>query len=74
MSHSLIFFGRAGKKIVEEHEKGALYFEYNILAHQFIAHLRSVHRARPDIMDANGIKGKVLVKVADPLARPLMPL
>ena len=63
------------KKTKVETDKGALYYEYNFLAHQFIAHLRRVHPSRPAIlMDVIGIEEKVLVKAADPLAKPPMPL
>ena len=63
------------KKPKRETEKGALYEDYSLLVHQFIAHLRRVHPSRPAIMmKVDGFEDKVEVKAADPLAPHPMPL
>ncbi len=63
------------KKPRRETEKGALYEDYSLLVHQFIAHLRRVHPSRPAIMmKVEGFDDKVSVKAADPLAAHPMPL
>ncbi len=63
------------KKPRRETEKGALFEDYSLMVHQFIAHLRRVHPERPDIMmKVEGFSDKVSVKAADPLAALPMPL
>ena len=52
-----------------------MWHEYDFLVHQFVAHLRSVHSTnRATMMEINPNAGKVLVKAADPLAKPGIPL
>ena len=65
---------RQQKKVKRETEKGALWHEYDLPAHQYIAHLRRVHHSNLDIMMEVSGKGKVLVKAANPLAEPGIPL
>ena len=65
---------RQQKRVKRETEKGALWHEYDLLAHQYIAHLRRVHHSNCDIMMEVSGKGKVLVKAANPLAEPGIPL
>ena len=63
------------KKPKRETEKGALYEDYNLLVHQFIAHLRRIHPSKPSIMmKVEGFEDKVEVMAADPLAPHPMPL
>jgi len=67
--------GAVRKKHRRETEKGALYEDYSLLVHQFIAHLRRVHPSRPAIMmKVDGFEDKVEVKAADPLAPHKIPL
>ncbi len=66
---------RKPKKPRRETEKGALFEDYSLLAHQFIAHLRRVHPSKPSItMKVEGFPDRVSVKTADPLAELPMPL
>ena len=63
------------KKPRRETEKGALFEDYSLLVHQFIAHLRRIHPSKPSIMmKVEGFEDKVEVKAADPLAPHPMPL
>ena len=63
------------KKPRRETDKGALYEDYSLLVHQFIAHLRRIHPSKPSIMmKVEGFEDKVEVKAADPLAPHPMPL
>ena len=63
------------KKPKRETEKGALYEDYDLLVHQFIAHLRRIHPSKPSIMmKVEGFEDKVEVMAADPLAPHPMPL
>ncbi len=63
------------KKPRRETEKGALFEDYSLLVHQFIAHLRRVHPSRPAIMmKVEGFSDMVSVKAADPLAALPKPL
>jgi hypothetical protein len=60
-------------KVVEE--TGVMFNEYDWKCHQFIAHLRRAHPTNPPTMMAlEGFEGQVLVKAADPLAKPCIPL
>jgi hypothetical protein len=62
---------REHKKLRTATEKGALWHEYDFLVHQFVAHLHRFHTAIKGIMmEIIPNTGKVLVKVADPLAKP----
>ena len=63
------------KKPRRETEKGALYEDYNLLVHQFIAHLRRIHPSKPSIMmKVAGFDDKVEVMAANPLAVLPLPL
>ena len=63
------------KKPRRETDKGALYEDYSLLVHQFIAHLRRIHPSRPSVMaKVEGFPDRVEVKAADPLAALPMPL
>ena len=60
-------------KVVED--TGVMFNDYDWKCHQFIAHLRRVHPANPPVTIAlEGFEGKELVKAADPLAKPGIPL
>ena len=63
------------KKTRRETDKGALYEDYSLLVHQFIAHLRRIHPSKPSVMaKVDGFDDRVEVKAADPLAVLPMPL
>ena len=55
-------------------DKGALYHAYDLKTHQFIAHIRRVHPLNKDIEMEVEKKGRVVVKAANPLAAPGVPL
>jgi hypothetical protein len=60
-------------KVVED--TGVMFNDYDWKCHQFLAHLRRVHPANPPVMIAlEGFEDKQLVKAADPLAKPGIPL
>ncbi len=63
------------KRMKVAEDTGVMFNEYDWKCHQFIAHLRRVHPANPPTtMAVEGFEGKVLVKAADPLAKPGIPL
>ncbi len=52
-----------------------MWYEYDFLGHQYVAHLRRVHPNNEAIMmDVVPGEDKLLVKAADPLARPWIQL
>ena len=55
-------------------DKSALYHAYDLRTHQFIAHIRRVHPRNKDIEMEVEHKGRVVVKAANPLAAPGVPL
>ena len=57
-----------------ETDKSALYHAYDLRTHQFIAHIRRVHPLNKDIEKEVEMKGRVVVKAANPLAAPGVPL
>jgi hypothetical protein len=66
---------REPKKLRTATEKGALWHEYDFLVHQFVSHLHHVHPVNKAIMmKIIPNTSKVLVKAADPLAKPEIPL
>ncbi len=63
------------KRVNVVQDTGCLYSEYDWYCHQFIAHLRRVHAGNPPIkMAVAGFEAQQLVKAADPLAKPGIPL
>ncbi len=65
----LSFRGKPKKRA--DTDKGALYHEYDIRVHQFIAHIQLVHLLKKDLEMDVEIKGKIVVKAANPLAAPI---
>jgi len=61
-----------------ETSKGALYYKYDPLVHQFITHIRRVQPSQPPIELAVKVpgQGKQMMKVdgCNPLAKPHVPL
>ena len=57
-----------------ETDKGALFHEYDLLTHQFIAHIRRIHPKNKEIVLEVAGKGKIAVKAANPLAAEGAPL
>ena len=57
------------KRARSETDKGALFHEYDLLTHQFIAHIRRIHPGNNPIECVAG-KCKMAVNAADPLDAP----
>ena len=65
---------RRTKRMRAETDKGALYHEYDLLTHQFIAHFRRIHPKNKTIEKEVAGMGKIPVQAANPLAPPGVPL
>ena len=65
---------RRTKRARAETDKGALYHEYDLHTHQFIAHFRRIHPKNKPIEKEVAGMGKIPVQAANPLAPPGVPL
>ena len=65
---------RRTKRARAETDKGALFHEYDLLTHQFIAHFRRIHPKNKPIEKEVAGMGKIPVQAANPLAPPGVPL
>ena len=57
-----------------DRDKGALFHEYDLRTHQFVAHIRRIHPLNRDIEMVVEPKGKIFVQAANPLAAHGKPL
>ena len=64
----------ANPKMRVDTDKGALFHEYDLKTHQFVAHIRRIHPGNRDIEMVVEPMGKIVVQAANPLAAPGEPL